>query len=225
MMPITDRIKKVKWNLIGVFGNFLINGLFFSAKIEIEGWDRVQDIFDSKRLLIAFWHSRLLLPSYLHKRMHAVVLVSQSKDGEIISRILARQGQSTIRGSSTRGGLRALAGMIKYLKENGLPGAVTPDGPQGPRFKAKPGIITLAKKTGYPIVPMSYSASRIKVFSSWDRFILPYPFSRCLIIYGRPVRVPKTCDAREEERLRLELEAELCRITRRADHCFQHQIA
>lgn len=210
--------------LVGILGKLFIDGLFLTARIDVAGWDDVKPIFESRRLLIVFWHSRLLLPSYRHKGIGAVVLVSQSKDGEIISRILHRQGQSTIRGSSTRGGLRALAGMIKRLKETGAPGAVTPDGPQGPRFSVKPGVVTLAKKTGYPMVPVSYSANRIKVFASWDRFILPFPFSRCRIVYGRPISVSKDADQAAEEAGRVELEHELCRITREADQYFQHEI-
>jgi lysophospholipid acyltransferase (LPLAT)-like uncharacterized protein len=224
MKPAPDVFQSLKWNLIGILGKLFIDGLFLTTKIEFEGWDQVKDIIASKRLIFAFWHSRLLLPCYLHQHLGAMVLVSQSKDGEIISRIMHRQGQRTIRGSSTRGGLRALAGMIKYLKESGLPGAVTPDGPQGPRFKVKPGIVALAKKTGYPIVPISYSGSKIKVFSSWDRFILPYPFSTCRIIYGKPVVVPKTGDPEEENEMVVKLEAELCRITQRADRCFNNVV-
>lgn len=224
MKPLPDVFQALKWNLVGILGKLFIDGLFLTTKIEYEGWDRVKDILASKRFLFAFWHSRLLLPCYLHQHLGAVVLVSQSNDGEIISRILYRQGQRTIRGSSTRGGLRALAAMIKYLKETHLPGAVTPDGPQGPRFKVKPGIIALARKTGYPIVPMSYSASKIKVFASWDRFILPYPFSACRIIYGEPVVIPETCGPDREEEMVIKLEMELCRITQRVDQYFDHVI-
>lgn len=224
MKEAKEYLQAVKWNFIGVFGKLFIDALFLTSKIEIEGWEGVKRYFQAKRFLLVFWHSRLLLPSYIHKHIGAVVMVSQSKDGEIISRILHRQGQKTIRGSTTRGGLRALAGMIKMIKETGVPGGVTPDGPQGPRFKVKPGVVTLAKKTGYPIIPVSYSASRIKIFSSWDRFVLPLPFSSCRLIYGRPIFVSKNAGRAEEERCLVDLEEELCRITRKADHYFHHEI-
>jgi len=224
MKRLNYRIDELKWNLIGIFGKLFIDLLFLTTRIETVGLSGVAHIIQSRKYLLAFWHSRLLLISYIFKGLNVLVMVSQSKDGEIIARILRRQGQDTVRGSSTRGGLRVLAGMIKNLKETGRPGATTPDGPQGPRFKVKPGTIAIAKKTGYPIVPVSYSASRIKVFSSWDRFVLPIPFSKCRAIYGEPIYVPKDVDADEEKRCLLKLETELCRITQMADHHFGHDI-
>ena len=221
MTSFEDFFSELKWKLIGIIGKCFIDCLFLTTRIETIGWEKVKDIIHSRKLILAFWHSRLLLPSYMLKGLNFLVLVSQSKDGEIISRIIKKQGQDSMRGSSTRGGLRALAGMIKNLKENERPGAFTPDGPQGPRFKAKPGVITCAKKTGFPIVPVSYSAGNMKVFGSWDRFILPLPFSRCRIAYGNPVYVPRTADENEEKKYLLELETELNRLTREVDQYFK----
>ena len=113
--------------------------------------------------------------SYIFSGWDGAILVSRSNDGEIIARILQRQGHETIRGSTAKGGLRALATLIKRLKARPRPGVIIPDGPQGPRFKVQPGVIILAKKTGYPIIPVTYSARWMKVFKSWDRFILPCP--------------------------------------------------
>ena len=113
--------------------------------------------------------------------------------------------------------------MIKRMKQNNRPAGIIPDGPQGPRFKIQSGVITLAKKTGYPIIPMSYSANRIKIFNSWDRFMLPFPFSTCRIIYGRPIFISKDADQVEEEKYLTDLEEELNRLTRRADQYFNHE--
>ncbi|MFO7962476.1 MAG: lysophospholipid acyltransferase family protein [Desulfobacterales bacterium] len=217
-------LQDAKYNAFGVLGKLFIDGLFSTAAIEVEGWEDVEQHFEAGRFLLAFWHSRLLLPSYVHKRLGVVVLVSQSRDGEIISRILHHQGQKTVRGSSTRGGLRALAGMIRTMKEAGASGAVTPDGPQGPRFRVKPGVMMVARKTGYPIIPISYSADKVKLFASWDRFMLPYPFSTCRLVYGRPMYVPRKAGAAEEEVRRIQLEEELNRITRKVDRYFHHEI-
>ena len=120
-------------------------------------------------------------------------------------------------------GRRALARLIQLLRD-GRPGVVIPDGPQGPRFKVQPGVVMMAKKAGIPIVPISYSAKRIKVFNSWDRFILPYPFTTCRMIYGHPIYVPENADKEQEALYTARLEAELCRITREADHHFGHRI-
>jgi len=117
-----------------------------------------------------------------------------------------------------------LARLIKALREGIRPGGVVPDGPRGPRFKVQPGVIVLAKKTGYPVVPVSYSAKKIKIFSSWDRFILPYPFTEGRVIYGTPISVPGDIDQDEEEVYRRKLEVELNQITKKVDDYYRHSI-
>jgi lysophospholipid acyltransferase (LPLAT)-like uncharacterized protein len=217
-------IDEMKWNAVGYTGKWIIDVIGASLRIEKTGWDRVAPIFRSRKYIMCLWHSRLLVLSYIHQHSNVLVLVSQSKDGEIIARILDKQGHETMRGSSTRGGLRALAGMIKNIKENNRPAAFTPDGPQGPRFKIKPGIIALAKKTGYPIIPMSYNASKIKVINSWDRFIVPMPFSRCQLIYGAPIYVPASTDDDQANVYQEKLQNEMDRITKWVDNHFNHVI-
>ncbi len=219
-----NRLAEIKLNLIGGLGKLFIDILFLTIRIERDGYSRVRSVISSRKFIIAFWHSRLLLISYLYKGWNGVAIVSQSKDGEIIARIMEKQGHEPVRGSTTRGGIRALAKQIRRLEENVRPGAVIPDGPQGPRFKAQPGVIFLAKKTGYPIVPVSYSAKKIKIFNSWDRFVLPYPFTRCLAVYGEPIQVPKDVDSDGVNMYRLRLEQELCRITFEADQQYGHTI-
>jgi lysophospholipid acyltransferase (LPLAT)-like uncharacterized protein len=224
MNGMKNIISELKWRLIGISGKLLIDAIFLTSRIEVMGRGLVEDVMKSQKYILVFWHSRLLLPSYMLKNINCLVLVSQSRDGEIIRRIINSQGQEAVRGSSTRGGLRALAGMIRNLKENQRPGGFSPDGPQGPRFKVKPGVITCAKKTGFPIVPVTYSASRIKVFSSWDRFILPLPFSRCTMAYGEPLYVPSDADESREKECLERLEEELNRLTRQLDRHYHHNI-
>jgi lysophospholipid acyltransferase (LPLAT)-like uncharacterized protein len=162
--------------------------------------------------------------SYLYKGWGGAVLVSKSKDGEIMTQVLKRQGHETVRGSTSRHGVQAMAKLIKALKADIRPGVVVPDGPRGPRFRVQPGVITLAQKTGYPIVPISYSANKLKVFASWDRFILPYPFSKGRVIYGTPISVPSELDGKTRELYRAKLEDELNLITRTVDHYYGHRI-
>ncbi|MBW1696302.1 MAG: lysophospholipid acyltransferase family protein [Deltaproteobacteria bacterium] len=216
-------VSEFKWRLIGAFGKWFIDLLFFSTRIESVGLEAVKPVLYSRRVIGAFWHSRILLVSYIFKGWNASILVSASDDGEYIARIIKRQGHKSIRGSTTKSGLRALAAMIRCLNR-GQPGVVIPDGPQGPRFKVQPGVITLAKKTGCAILPISYSARKIKVFNSWDRFILPYPFTTCRIIYGNPIYVPEDADKELESRCQLKLESELRRITEDVDAYFGHII-
>jgi len=215
---------EIKWSLIGLAGKLLIDLIFASARIDRVGFEGVRPLIDSRKFILAAWHARILLPSYAYKGWGGVALVSASEDGEIIARVLARQGHEAVRGSSTRGGLRALSAMIKCLNDDVKPSVIIPDGPQGPACKVQPGVILLAKKTGYPIIPISYSARPIKVFASWDRFILPYPLARCRMIYGRPLYVPREADRKAESVYQRRLEKEMCRITDQADRYFGHSI-
>jgi len=215
---------RLKWWLAGWLGKGLVDLICGTMRIRTVDLDKARAEIQSKRFVLAFWHSRLVAISYLFQGWGGAILVSSSEDGEIMAQILQRQGHKTIRGSTSRHGVRAMTRLIKALKEEVRPGAVVPDGPRGPRFKVQPGVITLARKTGYPVVPISYSAKRIKIFASWDRFILPYPFTEGRIIYGRPVSVSSRLGVEEQEVCRVRLEEELNRITRKVDRYYGHDI-
>ena len=218
------RSNRLKWWLVGCLGKGLTDLIGGTMRIRVVDFEKARAEIESRRFILAFWHSRILMVSYLYKSWGGATLVSGSKDGEIIAQILKRQGHETIRGSTSRQGVRALAKLIRALKKEARPGAVVPDGPRGPRFKVQPGVITLAQKTGCPIVPISYSADRIKIFASWDRFVLPYPFNEGCVIYGTPVSVPCKLDAETREVYRARLEEELIRITKKVDHYYGHRI-
>ncbi|MFH1672137.1 MAG: lysophospholipid acyltransferase family protein [Pseudomonadota bacterium] len=221
---MTEKLEELKHNLIGLAGKGLINLIFGSMRIQVIGFEAVQQLVESQKIIFACWHSRILMGSYLYQGWGAAIMVSQSKDGEIIARILSRQGHRIVRGSTSRGGARALAKMIRILKKDKCFGTVIPDGPRGPCCKVQPGVVTLAKKTGCPIVPISYSARKIKVFDSWDRFVLPYPFTKGTFIYGNPIFVPKGSTPKKEKELCVRLEKELNRITKQADNCYGHMV-
>ncbi|MBA3016708.1 MAG: lysophospholipid acyltransferase family protein [Proteobacteria bacterium] len=222
---LKDKLVEIKWELIGILGKLLIDILFYTTRIELKGFEKVEPIINSRKFIWALWHSRLLLPNYLSKGLDGTAMVSGSEDGEFVARILKKQGHEAIRGSTTRGGIKALSALIRKLKEKQRPSIIIPDGPQGPRFKVKLGIIILARETGHPILPFSYSAKKIKVFASWDRFILPYPFTKCIGIYGNPLFVPKDADKNDLMRYRNLLEKELNRLTLEADSYFKRKIA
>ncbi len=224
MAKQSDQWGKFKWWLIGWLGKGLVDLIFGTMRVRVLGFDKARAQIESKKFILAVWHSRLLMTSYLFKGLGGVAIVSRSKDGEIMAQVLRRQGHQAIRGSTSRHGVRALARIIKVLKKEIRPAAMVPDGPRGPRFKVQPGIITLAQKTGYPIVPMSYSAKRLKIFASWDRFILPCPFTECCVVYGTPIVVPHNADSEVQETYRTRVEEELNLITRAADHYYGHSI-
>jgi len=182
--------------------------------------ERPQKFWDQSQYIIgAFWHQRLLMMPFIPFRGRAGMLISQHLDGEFITRAVKPFGIDSIRGSTTRGSLSALRGMVRYY-QNGGNLAITPDGPQGPRHKVQMGVIELAKQTGAPLFPVAYGASRKKVFNSWDLFILPLPFSKVVFLWGEPVFVPRDSNREEMERKRLELEDRLLRITAEADRLF-----
>lgn len=174
---------------------------------------------DGGPFLVAFWHGRLLYAIHLYKRYQprpGAVLVSRSKDGEFISQIIEHFGIQPIRGSSSRGSVRGLLEVVKRTRR-GYIVAFTPDGPRGPRYQVQSGIVTVAKKTGAVILPVTYNARWRKVLRSWDRFIVPLPFSRVVVVYGEPISVPSNASAATLQAKRQEVEASLRRITEIAD--------
>jgi lysophospholipid acyltransferase (LPLAT)-like uncharacterized protein len=167
-------------------------------------------------IIMAFWHQRLLMMPFLPYQGRMGVMISQHRDGEFIARTVKLFGVDSIRGSTTRGGLAALRGMVRFFK-TGANVAITPDGPQGPRHVVQMGVIELARLTNAPIVPVAYGVSRRKVFNSWDHFILPLPFSRLAYVWGEPVSVPRESSQEELESKRILVEERLRRITAEAD--------
>jgi lysophospholipid acyltransferase (LPLAT)-like uncharacterized protein len=117
----------------------------------------------------------------------AKILISASKDGELIARTMAWFGQGAVRGSSTRGGRAAFRALVDLAREP-FDLVLTPDGPKGPRHCLKEGVVQLARLSGRPVVPMAFVCSRGHRFASWDRFLLPYPFCRAVFSFGEPVR-------------------------------------
>jgi lysophospholipid acyltransferase (LPLAT)-like uncharacterized protein len=156
-----------------------------------------------------FWH-RCLIPCacYFHGKFQPAVLISQSFDGELIARIIERLGFLTARGSSTRSGGSGLFALAKAV-ERGNPAVFTADGPRGPIYKAKPGAIKLAQVTGYDIGIFYAHPEKAWQLRSWDRFLIPKPFSRVAISWGRNVEVPPTDDPVTLEAKRLEVEEAL----------------
>ena len=160
-------------------------------------------------MVIALWHGEIFpVTAYGHTMSsHLVTFVSQSKDGEVIARVIEQLGHATVRGSSTRGGVRALLQAKRIMERENRMAVFTIDGPRGPRHKAKDGVIFLAQLAGARIIPVRAFPEKRKVFNSWDRFVLPLPFTRCPVYVGEPMEVTGeklTKEVLERERARLE---------------------
>jgi len=158
--------------------------------------------------IYCLWHDRIFAGTYFLRDRGIIVITSQSLDGEYIARFLKRFGFGTVRGSSSRGGVKALVEMIRHMRA-GLPMAFTVDGPRGPRYVAKTGPVILAKKTGNPVLPFSVECSSFWTVNSWDRMQIPRPFTRALFMIGEPIYVPDETDDVAIENKRIELQEEL----------------
>jgi lysophospholipid acyltransferase (LPLAT)-like uncharacterized protein len=159
--------------------------LRFHGQETIRSWERGE-----QRFLLAFWHRHLLLMRYAYRGRRMTVLVSRSRDGELISRVLAHLGVATSRGSSSRGGALGLRDLLRTAR-SGSDIAVTPDGPRGPLREVQPGIVLAAAASGLPVIPVALAASRARLLSSWDRMLVPLPGSRVEVVYGDPLRLPR----------------------------------
>lgn len=174
-----------------------------------------------EKLIFAIWHNRLSLALIIYQRYVArrdrkrrlVALVSASRDGGLLTRILELFGVQPVRGSSSRRGAQALREMVSW-GERGHDLAITPDGPRGPRYVVQEGVISTAQLTGLPIIPVAYRLNWKIQLKSWDRLQIPLPFARCDIITAPALRVPREATDAERETLRKQLETELRRITR-----------
>jgi lysophospholipid acyltransferase (LPLAT)-like uncharacterized protein len=161
----------------------------------------------------AFWHGRQAFLAYLHAGDDIRPLISQSRDGELIARICQAFGMNPIRGSTSRGGTEALI-EIKSAIESGNRVGFTPDGPKGPLYKVQPGVLYAAQKTGCSIVPVAYGSKKSWVFGSWDRFMVPKPFTKIAMVYGEPLTIGADDDL---DKRAIDLKLAIDAVTREAD--------
>lgn len=183
-----------------------------------------------KPVIAAAWHGRIGMLVYSVPTPQVVrVLVSNHRDGEFIAGVMKLFGCTAIRGSTRdvakskqKGGIKALRAMTRAI-EDGHTIFITPDGPRGPRMRASQGIIKLAQLTGAPILPFSYSMRHRRVVDSWDKFIIPRPFSRGIFVWGEPIYVPHEADDAALDDLRRRVEDELNAVTRKADEMVGHE--
>lgn len=168
------------------------------------------------RVIVAFWHNRSLMMPLAASGQPICIMNSQHRDGEIATRAAARWGIDCVRGSATRGGAGGFLQLVRAYRR-GFNLAVVPDGPRGPRCRAKPGVIHLAKATGAPIIPVSFAASRSRELGSWDRLVIPLPFARVAFVIGEAIEVPRHADDATVEEFRVRLESRLDEAARRAE--------
>lgn len=161
--------------------------------------------------IVTGWHGRSLLAVNFFRKRGAYVIISLSRDGEMQNRVFRWFGFKTIRGSTGRGGARAAIESIKVLRK-GAGMTVSPDGPRGPSGVVQNGVMLMAQKSGAALVPVGFSASPRWLAPTWDRYLVPWPFAKVLLVFGEPRFVPPEASPDEVEALRLELQAEMHRL-------------
>lgn len=165
------------------------------------------------------WHQRMSYFFYFGGSHHVTTMVSRSRDGEYVARLAAWLGFRTVRGSSSRGGARAVRELVRRMREGEL-GGMLADGPQGPARVAKAGTVMIARDAKVPIIPVLWGADRCWAFNSWDRYLLPKPFAKVVLLAAEPLYVPENADAQALESYRLILEGRMNEGTRWCDEHF-----
>ena len=214
---VTHKLSLADW-LIVLIATPLMHLLGLTLRIKSEGRsDLGPRGRQSEPPLWSLWHETILMSVWYHRDQDVHVMISASRDGELISTIGRFFGYTAVRGSSSRGGQEATREMVDYLKA-GKRCAITPDGPRGPRRQMKPGAVNIARLTGCAVVPFGFAAEHCWRLKSWDQFIVPKPFSRAVFVYGEPIRVPR--EGGDDVKYMEQIQREMDRVTQEAENYF-----
>jgi lysophospholipid acyltransferase (LPLAT)-like uncharacterized protein len=203
--------QRVTLSLIVWAGYWFIRLLGPTLRVSVSYEDGAQKTLDERPLVASFWHSCMVPATYLFRDMGIRVMSSYSYDGEYMGRIIKRFGFVPVKGSSSRNPVRALLGLRRALGE-GWTVAFTLDGPRGPRHKVKPGPVGLGKSSGLPLTTFHAAVEKAWVLNSWDRMMIPRPFSRVLVRVGKLIHVPTDAMDPDLERYTAELQTTLDRV-------------
>lgn len=205
-----------KWASVHVapkIGGFLLRIIGHTLRFRIHDQSGDFSKNDPRGHIFAFWHNRIAVLPFLYQKFYhgrkIAVMISRSRDGQMITDIAAEFGVEAVRGSTSKNGISAFRQILKELVSKGKDIGITPDGPRGPRYKVQPGIIHLAQISGYPIIPITYHLKWKIEFKSWDRFQFPIPFSRCDVHTLPKLEVPENATKETIEKLCAELESRL----------------
>lgn len=213
-------LKKKKQNFLRLLGNYFlaetVTLLCNSLRIIKKNEAVVEELKEEKQnFVLAFWHGTMLLPWYLHRNEDFSALTSQSKDGDLLSKVLTKWKYNVVRGSSSSGGDKALSTMIDHAKNN-YSITITPDGPGGPRHIFKPGGVITAKKSSVPLVLAGVGFKNKKVLSNWDKFEIPYFFTKANIRYSKPIYLDENLSYEETSAMIKNCEAKLNQLQEEA---------
>ena len=207
------KLRKLSQTVLRIIGNifliYLVNVLCKSLRITYVNKNAVDALEkQSKNYVLAFWHGTMLLPWYTSRKKNIAALISKSKDGDLLAKILKSWKYEVIRGSSTTGGSVALGIMVDYAKNNSSV-AITPDGPRGPALKMKAGAVITAKKSRLPLILCGIGIKKKKALKSWDSFEVPMPFTKVYVIFSDPMYIDENLGFNETSKIILNCEAKL----------------
>lgn len=206
--------RRVRPKFLATIAHAIVRLFASTYRIRVEGYPQTETLEVGG--IFCGWHGRSLIPAMSMRNKGVWVIISHSRDGEMQTAIFRKLGFQVIRGSTGRGGERALIESIRVLRKSGLM-ALTPDGPRGPEGIVQPGVLLMSKKTGAALYPVGSAADRCWIINSWDHYMVPKPFSKCLWLIGNPVFVPADADDAVLESFRLKLQEEIVRIQARAE--------
>jgi lysophospholipid acyltransferase (LPLAT)-like uncharacterized protein len=202
---------------LGALIYLLARGLARTLRLYVEGWEPIErHLQEGTGAVMVTWHGRTLIPANYMKGRGFWALISLSRDGEVQANIFQRFGFQILRGSTSRGGVRAALEAARVVKAGGIL-AFTPDGPRGPSQKFQPGALLIAQKAGVPLYPAGISAYPRILLPTWDRYLIPLPFARAAFLIGEPVFVPPDADKDDFARLAEQLERAINMLEARAD--------
>lgn len=217
----------LKYFFLRKAAKFLINAIIKTCRIHIANQAHIRTLRENNiSIIFTFWHRHIFFTIFRFKHSGARPLISHSRDGEIVSQIAEEFGMNPVRGSSSSGGARAFLKLLESLKTEKSDILITADGPLGPLREIKDGTILLALKTHSAIVPISWHSSRVKVFKkTWDRFMIPLPFSHITFSYGEPIILPPTEKGQNKEQhlaiLKTELQERMVRLEQQTEAIYK----
>ena len=203
--------QRIVLRLIIFAGHSIIRLIGSTLRLCVSYEDGAQQTIDQRPLIESFWHSCMIPATYICRDIGVRVMSSNSYDGEYMGRIIHKFGFVAVKGSSSRNAVRALLGLRRAL-EAGWTVAFTLDGPRGPRHQVKPGPVALARSSGIPLAMFHAAVEKAWVLNTWDRLMIPVPFSRVLVRFGKLIPVPPETTDAELERYTAELQSSLDRV-------------
>lgn len=198
--------------------------VYHSSRWDHREAEHLEPLLNSgEAFVISLWHNRVVMMPYAWRRKNRPITIftSDHRDGKLVAYSMGWFGFDTVFGSTKRTEMKTIRLIVRSLREGNLFG-MTPDGPRGPRMRVKSGVVAMARMAEVAIIPVAYSCRRRVVMDTWDRLIVPLPFTRGIFLWGEPVRMPAGASAEEVENARLLLEQRMIDLTAEADIAMGH---